>query len=276
MLHISQSAISEQMRNLEDEVGTALFDRSERQTRLTAQGEIFLTGARATLQSADRTLRAVRQSVRGEVGMLTIGFFVGGNGSFFPSLIRSFRQKFREVKVSLIEMAPAPQLSALQTGELDVAFTRPLPATAHEHLRSEHFYTERLYAVLPKGHPLEHCQEISLRELAEEHFVMSDRKTSPAVFDRIISLCTESGFSPHIDATASVNAGVLALVEAGEGVSVVAEGSRFLGSDAVTFVPLVGAGASVDLVLAWSPEHISGVTRSFLAAARDYKAGLRL
>ncbi|MGI4854120.1 MAG: LysR family transcriptional regulator [Janthinobacterium lividum] len=84
-LNVSQSAISEQMRDLEDEVGTALIDRTHRQIRLTAQGEVFLTGARATLQAAERTVQAVQQSLRGEIGNLTIGFsLVVTVASFLP------------------------------------------------------------------------------------------------------------------------------------------------------------------------------------------------
>ncbi len=269
-LHVSQSAISEQMRDLEREVGVALIDRSQRQIRLTAQGEVFLTGARTTLQAAERTVQAVQQSMRGEIGHLTIGFFVGGNGSFFPTVIRRFRARHKDVHVSLVEMTPMRQVDALLRGDIDIAFTRPLPAHLQGQLSSKRVYSEPLYAVLPKTHAAAKQKQISIRSIAEERFVMVDRNASLVVFDKILSLCTEAGFSPNIAATASASSGVLALVEAGEGVSIIPEGSRFMASKEIAFVPLAGASASVDLVMAWSKDRLNAVMQSFLTSSSDF------
>ncbi|MGI4756686.1 MAG: LysR substrate-binding domain-containing protein [Janthinobacterium lividum] len=266
-LHVSQSAISEQMRDLEQEVGAALFDRTHRQIRLTTQGEVFLTGAKATLQAAERTVQAVQQSLRGDTGKLTIGFFVGGNGSFFPTVIREFRKQHVGVHVTLVEMIPTRQVEALLRGDIDIAFTRPLPAHLHEQLHYKHVYTEPLYAVLPKDHPATRLHQVEIQALQKEPFVMVERSGSPVIFDKVIALCNEAGFSPGIAATASVSSGVLALVEAGEGVSIIPEGSRFLASKEIAFVPIAGANASVDLVMAWSPERLNPPMRAFIASA---------
>ena len=266
-LHVSQSAISEQMRDLEEEVGAKLFDRSQRQIRLTTQGEVFLEGAQATLQAAERAVQAVRQSLRGEIGQLTIGFFVGGNGSYFPSVIREFRRCHEGVHVALVEMTPYGQVEALLRGDIDIAFTRPLPAHLHEQLSSKHVYTEPLYAVLPKDHPAAHQREVDIHSLQKERFVMVERSGSLVVFDKVLALCNEAGFSPNIAATATVSSGILALVEAGEGISIIPEGSRYLASKEIIFVPLAGASASVDLVMAWSPNRMNPVMRAFLTSA---------
>lgn len=269
-LHVSQSAISEQIRNLEDELGTTLFDRSQRQIRLTAQGELFLVGAQATLQAADRAVQSVQQSLRGEVGNLTIGFFVGGNGSFFPTAIRNFRERHSGINLRLVEMMPVRQLDALLSGDIDVAFTRPLPTHLHDQLSFKLVYTEPLYAVLPKEHAAARQNQVSIHSLQEERFVMVERSGSPVVFDKVISLCNDAGFSPNIAATASVSSGVLALVEAGEGISIIPEGSRFLATSEIIFVPLAGGAASVDLVMAWAPSRLNPIMRAFLAStAKD-------
>lgn len=270
-LHISQSAISEQIRDLEEEIASPLIDRSQRQIRLTPEGEIFLDGARKTLAAAEQAVLAVQRSKNGEEGRLTIGFFVGGNGRFFPRLIRAFRKSFPLVKVSLVEMIPSQQWAAVQSGDLDIAFTRPNIATVDNTVRTEKFYSERLYVVLPKDHPLAKQKEIAVSSLRTERFVMSERQTSPMVFDKIITLCAEADFSPQIASMATVSSGVLALVEAGEGISIVPDGSRYLGSGEVVFRPLQGAGAVVELVMAWSPERATAVHRSFLQLARRFR-----
>ena len=96
---------------------------------------------------------------------------------------------------------------------------------------------------------------------------MVDRSGSLIVFDKILSLCHEAGFSPNIAATSSASSGVLALVEAGEGIAIIPEGSRFMASKEITFVPLSGTAASVDLVMAWSTDRLNAVMQSFLTSS---------
>jgi DNA-binding transcriptional LysR family regulator len=268
LLHVAQSAISEQIRDLESELGAALFDRNNRNIRLTAEGEQFLVDARAVLALAAKAAANVQKSRHGEIGALTIGFFVGGTGKFLPALVKEFRVRFPEVQVALVEMAPAIQHQALQAGSIDVGFTRGLQPSETATLRSEHFVTERLYAVLVKNDRLAKRRNIAMRELADERFVLNDRKYSPLVFDKVITLCSEAGFSPRIGATASVSSGVLALVEAGEGLAILPEGSQRLSTEELVFVPLADRTAYVDIVVAWSPQHESPVLRSFLDLAR--------
>jgi DNA-binding transcriptional LysR family regulator len=271
LLHVAQSAISEQIRDLEAELGAPLFDRNNRNIRLTAEGEQFLVDARAVLAAAAKAAANVQKCHRGEIGTLTIGFFVGGTGKFLPEIVRGFRVRFPEVQVSLVEMAPAVQHQALQAGSLDIGFTRGLQTPDAATLRFEHFETERLFAALVRYHPLAKRRKLSMQELADERFVLNDRKYSPVVFDKVITLCAEAGFSPKIGATASVSSGVLALVEAGEGLAILPEGSQIFGTEELVFVPLADHSAFVDLVIAWSPQHETAVLRSFIDLARKRK-----
>jgi DNA-binding transcriptional LysR family regulator len=265
---VAQSAISEQIHDLESELGVALFDRTNRRIRLTYHGEQFLKDARVVLAAADRAVANVRKSIRGEIGALTIGFFVGGTGPFFSRLIKDFRHRFQDVQVSLVEMAPGMQHRALETGAIDIAFTRPVQPAYATLLQSEHFKTEPFYAVMLRSHPLATKRRIYIRELADELFILNDRNHSPATFDKVITLCAEAGFSPKIGSTATVSPGVIALVEAGEGVAILPEGSQKLSSDEVIFVPLADSTAFIDMVIAWSPQNESSVLRSFLELAR--------
>lgn len=267
-LHVAQSAISEQIHDLESELGVALFDRKNRRIRLTYHGVQFLKDARAVLASADQAIANVQKSIRGEVGTLTIGFFVGGTGTFFSGIIKEFRHRFHDVQVSLVEIAPGLQHRALETGAIDIAFTRPVQPAYATLLRSEHFRSEPFYAVMLKSHPLANKRRILIRELTNELFILNDRDHSPATFDKVITLCAEAGFSPKIGSTATVSSGVIALVEAGEGVAILPEGARKLSSDEVVFVPLADSNAFIDLVIAWSPQNQSPVLLSFLELAR--------
>ena len=268
LLHVSQSALSEQIRDLEAELGVALFDRGRRSIRLTYYGELFLKDAKNVLAAAETAVANIKRSLRGEVGTLTIGFFVGGTGTHFPAIIREFRRTFPDVQLSLVEMAPAMQQSALLTGVIDIGFTRPVQSADTRSLRFEHYQTEQFFAVLHRSHPLAERAGLSIRDLASEPFVLNDRNYSSAVFDKIITLCANSGFSPRISAVATVSPGVIALVEAGAGVAVLPQGSKVLSGEEVVFVPIVDQDATIDRVIAWVPEHESPVLLSFLDLAR--------
>jgi DNA-binding transcriptional LysR family regulator len=274
LLHVSQSALSEQIHDLEAELGVSLFDRSNRRIRLTSHGEQFLKDAQAVLASADKSVANVQKSLRGEIGTLTIGFFVGGTGAFFSKIIKEFRHRYEGVQVSLVEMAPGMQHQVLQSGAVDVAFTRPVQPVHAALLRSERFLTEPMYAVLLKSHPLAKKRSILVRQLAGERFILCDRTYSPATFDKVITLCAEAGFSPR-GATATVSSGMMALVEAGEGVTILPKGSQVLSSDELVFVPLADRAAFIDLVIAWSPQHETPVLRSFLELARKNRKPAR-
>jgi DNA-binding transcriptional LysR family regulator len=267
-LNVSQSAISEQIADLESELGVALVDRQQRQIRLTVPGEKFLEDARAVIALANRAVENVHKSQQGEIGTLAIGFFVGGTGTLVPRIIKEFRRRYEEIHLTLVESAPALQHRALLAGTIDIAFTRPVQAAQSALLRSEHIQTEPLYAVVPITHRLAKKRSIRIAELADDTFVLNDRKHSPVVFDKVITLCAQAEITPRIGATATVGSGVITLVEAGEGVAILPEGSRSLGTDALVFIPLTDSGASVDLVIAWSVQHSNPVVQSFVELIR--------
>ena len=269
-MHVSQSAVSEQLRDLESELKVELFDRRERRARLTPHGDIFLVEARRTLEAADRAVEAAQRSARGEIGTLTIGFFAGGTDSLFPGLIRSFRRHSPGVRVSLIEMLPTRQHEALLAGTIDIGFTRTLQPSMRVELRAERFYVEPLVAVLPIGHPLA-GQPLELRKLANERFVIAQRETSPALFDKVIALCRTAGFSPIISATSAVASGVLTFVAAGEGVAILPRNTLKLAPADVVASPIRCKEASIDLVIAWSIKREGPLHRSFLALARQVR-----
>ena len=220
--------------------------------------------ARTLLASADGAVANMQRSLRGEVGTLTIGFFVGSTVSFFPPIMKEFKRRFQEVQVSLVEMSTAMHHKALQAGTIEVAFTRPAPPSDVATVHFEHLHSGQLSAVMPKSHPLAKKGSIFIRELADERFILVDRNQAPFPCDKVISLCAEAGFSPRIGTTASNAVGVVALVEAGEGVAVLSHSGR---GKEVVFVPLADHAAFIDLVIAWAPQHENPVLRSFLDVA---------
>jgi len=263
-LHVSQSAISEQIADLEREIGGALLDRSQRRSRLTRQGELFLIEARKTLLASERAIDVTRRSLKGEVGTLSIGFFLWGAGGFFARIIREYRKLYPEIRLSLYEMHTWVQMDALLSGKIDVGFTRPLEPPFDRILRAELLYSDPVVVALPIDHPLA-AKSVAISALAGEPFVMCDRAATPTLFDGILALCSKAGFSPRIVNSSSTWSGVLTLVESGEGIAMVPSGARHLRTPGVTFAKIEPETTHIGISIAWNPEHEGPIQRDFLS-----------
>jgi DNA-binding transcriptional LysR family regulator len=276
-IYVSQSALSEQIADLERELGAPLFERGERRLRLTPHGEIFLRETSKVLEAAERAVGATQRSFRGEVGTLRIGFFAGGVGAHFAELIRLFRTERPGVQISLLEMRPSEQTQALLDGQLDLAFTRRIAEPHARELKSETLRLHHLDVVLPEYHPLMRGRApkapVDIRALSAEQFVLCARDTAPALFDKIIELCTEAGFSPQIAALPTVRWSAQMLVQAGEGISILPELQEAIGSGLVA-CPLKSKDAFIELVMAWSPRRRSPIMEAFMKLARENKSYL--
>ncbi|QMV17878.1 LysR family transcriptional regulator [Granulicella sp. 5B5] len=273
-LHISQSAISEQILDLEDEVGGRLLDRSSRKIRLTVQGQVFLEEARKTLAAAERAVDLTRQSLQGEVGTLSIGFFLWGSGGFFPRIIREFRRRRPGIRLSLLDMHASEQLVALEEGRIDVGLTRPLEPPFDRTLNSELLYRDPIVVAVRPDHPFAR-RRVTIKQLADEHVVLCDRKASPVIFDKFVALCAEEGFTPKIVNTSPTWSGVLTLVEAGEGVALVPSGVRHLRTRGLAFSTFEPNRLSLGLSVVWKRGNQGVALGEFLALLGENKAKIQ-
>ncbi len=272
LLNISQSAISEQLADLEDEIGVQLLIRSPRRTILTKPGELFLEEAYRILAASSHAVEVAQRADRGEVGTFRVGFFAGGVGVNFPRLIRDFRKLHRGVQLSLVEMTPTQQWPALIDGRIDIGFTRRIEPEFRAELKSEVIQQDPIVAILPKNHPLV-PGPVDLRDLSNEPFVLSSRETSPAVFDKVIELCSEAGFSPRIASISTVWSSVVLMVQAGEGISLLPLLTQQFRTRDLAFCPIKSKNAFVEFVMAWSPKRDSNLTRSFRQLAKTHTTG---
>jgi DNA-binding transcriptional LysR family regulator len=273
-LHVSQSAVSEQMADLEHELGIALFDRTGRSIRLTPQGLVFLDEARKTLDSAQRAIDLTRLSEKGEFGTLSIGFFLWGAGGFFPRIIREYRRRRPGTRIALIDMHASEQPIALEDGRIDVGLTRPLESPFTRTLKSELLYRDPIVAVVRPDHRFAD-RRVHIKQLADESLVLCDRRANPPLFDAVLDLCAAEGFTPRIVNTSPTWSGVLTLVEAGEGVALVPAGVRHLRAKGLAFSELTPNTLSLGLAVAWNPTNHSAALEDFLALLREQRARIQ-
>jgi DNA-binding transcriptional LysR family regulator len=262
-LYVAQPSISQAVSDLESELGIKLFSRDGRAARLTPEGEVFYEEAIKTLAQAARSIATAQRAAKGEIGTLGIGFQGFSSCSFLPNLLRKYKARYPRVALRLVEDVPHGQDLAFDRGEIDIGFTRPPSADRSSSYQSRLLFREPLVAALPKDRKVT-TKRVRISDLAGERFVTFQRTSSPEVFDTIVSVCNDNGFSPHLHHELNNMNSVLATVEAGEGVAIVPATARNLRADNISFFRLQPDEVRIDFVAAWQKKEPSVALRSFL------------
>jgi DNA-binding transcriptional LysR family regulator len=247
-LHLAQQSLSQQIRTLEAQLGVTLFERSSRGARLTPVGEVLLREARVVLTQADRAVDAVRRAARGEQGELRVGFLSSVANYVMPPVVRLLAERHPGLALRTEDLAIADLVAGLREGRLDAGLTRP-PLV--DDLETEEVLREPVAAVLPEGHPLQDRASLTLGDLRDEPWVLTERSSWPPWHRKYDSEYAEAGYRPRVVARGTTPQNLLALVAAGVGVTRLTLSSRSLRDGGVRFVPLTDDEAAV--VLAWRP-----------------------
>jgi DNA-binding transcriptional LysR family regulator len=219
LIHISQPALSLQIRALEEELGVPLFERNRRKTTLTEAGMAFRKEAAAALSQLDLAIRNSRLAANGKLGFLRVGFIFTAGFEIVPNIVRQFRSLNPEVELSLRSIPTATQLRLLHSGSLDIGFLR-LPIGERPALEVQTVHREPFVVVVPKSHRLARKKRIRLSEVTDENFVMYERSYAPGFHDLILGMLRHAGIVPVISQTAAEIATVISLVDAQMGITI--------------------------------------------------------
>lgn len=266
-LHIAQPPLSQQIRQLEEELDVLLFQRTKRRVELTEAGRAFLVEARRTLAQSEQAVLAAQRAHRGETGRLTIGFVGTAAYQMLPQILRRFRSDFPDVTLTLREMPTHRLQDALDSGEIDVALLRS--DVRNKRFHSETLLQEPLVVALAKTHPLAVEKEgVTIQSLAEEPFVMFPREVNTQLYDQIMTLCQQAEFCPQIVQEAIHLQTVLGLVGVGLGVSILPGSIRVVSRADVIYQPLKDVDVTIALCMAWPDGRGTAVCQNFLQTAR--------
>lgn len=261
-LHIAQPSLSQQIRQLERELETELFDRSVRPIRLTNAGQLLLRNASSIVAEAEETAREVRRAGRGEVGRLRIGYSYGGLYDLVLTLLRRLRAAWPETNTVILQLAEGEQVPALLTHRVDVVIGRVTePPTSDVEAMS--LRDEKLIAILPASHRLAGASTVMLADLRSEPFVMFPRRLEPVVFDNYIQACLNAGFNLRFDHEVSDAQTQALAIAAGLGVGLTGEylALRF---PEVVYVPVEPAVTITKIAALWCDGPSSELLRPFL------------
>jgi DNA-binding transcriptional LysR family regulator len=235
-LHISQPPLSQQIRQLEDEMECRLLARSRRRVELTAAGTAFLRDVRAILGELDAAVAAARRIEAGQTGRLRVNFVGSALLSIVPGTVQRFRAARPGVEVELHERPTADQVRGVHEGSVDLGLVR-LPVEVPTDLRVRRVLREDTVAALPANHDLAREERVPLERLAGEPLVLFPRGQAPGFHDLLV----RSLAGAHVVQYAPETQTIIGLVAAGIGVSLVPASVRRLSLDGVVYRPVDGA-----------------------------------
>src|SRR6266849_1985389 len=219
LIHLSQPALSLQIKALEEEVGVRLFERNRRKTTLTAAGLAFRDDAAAALSQLEQAMRSARLAANGKLGLLRIGFISTVGSEIVPNIVRQFRELNPEVEFSLRAIPTADQVQMLETGSLDVGFLR-LPIGGHSALDVITVHREPFVLVVPASHKLAKRKRVRLSEVSGQDFVMYVRTYAPGFHDLIFGMLRDARIVPNVSQTAGEISTLISLVGAHVGIAI--------------------------------------------------------
>lgn len=270
-LHMAQPPLSQQIRQLEEKLGFQLFHRTKRSVQLTEAGAVFLAECQRIMQQLDQAVQLGQQVSRGERGQLVIGFVSSAAYSVLPTLLRRFRTAAPEVSLELHELTTDQQIQWLRDRRMDVGLVRP-PIDEPDFCLMP-LFEEPLVVALPQQHPLAQQPQVSLKDLAGKPFILFPRLLAPGLYDQIISLCQQGGFSPTIVQEAIQMQTIISLVAAEIGVAIVPLSLQNLQRTGVVYRELQEPTPKAAIALLTRQSDPSPTVQQFLAIAQKRDRG---
>ncbi|WP_211877398.1 LysR substrate-binding domain-containing protein [Pseudarthrobacter albicanus] len=260
-LHMAQPPLSQQIRQLEELLGTPLLVRTTRKVDLTPAGQVLLDRGRALLQELDSLVEDVQQVGAGATGVIRVGFTGTATYRLMPGIVQAARRTLPGLRITVQGEMLTPQMeAALEEGRLDVAVLRP-PVRSDE-IALRLLEQDQLVAALPADSPLAERGTLDITDLSAEDFI--GYPSYSAVNSISVEACRKAGFKPRLVQEAKETSTLLSLVAAGMGVALVPMTSRMFSFQGVVFRPLRNP-PPVDLAVAWNRNNETPLIRSFLA-----------
>lgn len=260
-LRIAQPQLSQVIRRLEDFSKVKIFTRRPR-VRLTAAGEILVEMAKRIEVEVEAGMDHAHAVGSGKLGTVRLGFSAAAMLGTIPQLLEQFTSDHPEVTVILIEGKSSSLWDMLERNELDLIISRDLRYdTVAE---STPIINEDMMVVMSEKHPLSSATEIKLSDLSEEPFVFFRRGSAPSYYDRIIEACHKAGLYPKIRQEADSSSVILALVNAGFGISFSSKQTGGLKFSTLCYKPIADTMPPATFWLSNLAQHVSPSSEALL------------
>jgi DNA-binding transcriptional LysR family regulator len=273
-LHTAQPSLSRQIKDLEEELGVRLLNRTKQLVTLTAEGRSFLADAKRLLALAAETVESVRRLHSGEVRALNIGYVSDLFYDLLPRTLASFRQLFPTVSVNLFDMSCGDQFRALEDGKLDLGFVGLHEPIARRGLEFRTIASYKTVAALPKDNPLAGKTTVPLKALAPMFFIGMSEASYPYYHEWLSKTCHRAGFTPKVLQDVDLERTMIHAISAGLGVALVPEQLKKLPHKNVVFRPVMPAVAT-EACVAWKGENPSAPLKAYVEIVEHVGRSIR-
>lgn len=267
-LHVAQPAVSRQIRDLEDELGATLFERSAKALRLTEAGRIFLDEARAVLQRTDDAVRAVRAVADGSLGELNVGYAPSLTVQILPRALRNFQAAFPAVRVSLHDLSSEEMAAGVREGKLQLALGVEPRGERARGLKFHELERYPMCVAVAPAHRFARSRTVPLERAAAEPLIGYSREHYPEYHTGLAELFASAAVAPKVAEEHDSVTSVIAAVEAGRGIAIVPSCMACLAGPRLKVVPLTPAGEPIVVGALCRDSAISRTAERFIESAR--------
>ena len=197
-LHLAQPSLTRQIKNLEEEIGVRLLDRTTQQVKLTPEGQSFLVDAKRVLDLSEEIVESVRHFSRDELAALNIGYVANLFYDLLPVSLASFQRSFPTIPINLFDMTCGDQFRALQDGNIDLGFVGLHEPIEERGLQFRPIASYETVAAVAKNNPLAKKTVIKLKELKPMFFIGMSETSYPGYRRWLTQTCRKVGFSPKV------------------------------------------------------------------------------
>jgi LysR family transcriptional regulator, benzoate and cis,cis-muconate-responsive activator of ben and cat genes len=269
-LHVSQPALSSQIRDLEDDVGFNLLERTAKSVRLTDAGRAFLTEARAVLQHADEAVKKARAVANAEPTEINVGYSPMPTAEILPKTLQAFQRAMPNVHVRSHDWSNREILDGIRDGRLQLGLIVPPPkASALDDVRYEELFHERVCVAVAPRHPFAQRRAISITEVAAEPLIGLTREHYPDYYDYLSIIFSKVKQKPRVVEEHDSYYGIVSAVEAGTGVAIGADVLGHTFGNRVKLLPITPEPKPISIVIVALKGPLSPAAEKFWQCARE-------
>lgn len=270
-LHISQSAFTVQIRQLEEALGVTLFDRSKRRIHLTSAGKDVQAPLERLLVDAEAVLSRTREIAGLRRGTITVAVLPSVAASFLPAILRDFTRRHPGISVQLRDIVAERILAAVCSEEVDFGIGSTV--RVHRELRNTPLFVDKLCAFVPKSHTLARQPSVTLRDLAAFSLILTGRESSVReIVDRALK---REKLAVTVDYEANYLSTALSMVRAGLGVAILPECAAPDNSSDLRSIPITRPSLSRRIeIIQRSDRSLSPAATKLAALIRNHAASL--
>lgn len=269
-LRVAQPALSRQVRDLEEEIGVQLLNRSPRGVTLTPEGSVFLNDVRALLKLSHEAVERVRSFSRGHSGELHIGYAPTPTVEILPRSLGAFQREFPDVSVLLHDASRRELLDGLQSGKFEIAV---MPEVVIPGIKFQAICSYPCSVAVSPNHPFARLRKVPLEKLAREPLIGFSKWEYPDYYDMLEKLFRSLGLKPDVILECDSASTLITAVESGRGVAITIPVMRITSGKRLTFRPVSGITEEISVGLAWmTSRKLTIAAESFIRLASQIPA----